>query len=82
MEEDEVRYRYEVRGTAQGGQTWTSSGHVETAKSGDFPRVMDTAMRLSFVQLTNGQAVYGQPGVGCKGPYGISRMLIELEDGS
>jgi hypothetical protein len=35
------------------------------------------AMEETFRQLTNGRAVYGEPGVGCRGPYGIRSLLIE-----
>lgn len=42
-----------------------------------FRVALDDAMRASFDQLTNGEAVYGQPGLGCEGPYTVTRMLIE-----
>lgn len=72
-----IRYRYEVSGTAAGGQTWTTKGHVDTEQEGEFSLVPDAVMRLSFAQLTKGLAVYGLPGVGCKGPYTFLRMLVE-----
>jgi hypothetical protein len=72
-----ITYTYEVSGTASGGQTWTTKGHVEREKEGEFAQVPETVMRLSFAQLTQGQAIYGLPGVGCKGPYTFRRMLIE-----
>jgi hypothetical protein len=71
------KYTYEVQGTAADGQTWTTSGTVEMRREGDFALVPDIAMRLSFAQLTKGQAVYGLPGVGCKGPYVLLRLLVE-----
>jgi hypothetical protein len=79
MEEAQVSitYTYEVSGVAAGGQTWTTTGTILSAKAGNFALVPDEVMRLSFEQLTNGKAVYGLPGVGCKGPYAFTRMLIE-----
>jgi hypothetical protein len=72
-----IRYKYEVSGTASGGQTWTSSGEVTMEKEGAFWLVPDRAMREAFMQLTDGRAVYGLPGVGCKGPYTFLRLAIE-----
>lgn len=37
----------------------------------------DLTMKDTFEQLTQGRAIYGQPGVGCRGPYAIKRVLIE-----
>jgi hypothetical protein len=74
-----MRYRYEITGTATDAQTWTTTGEVETEtdKAGDFPGVPHAALGKSFLQLTRGEAVYGHPGLGCNGPYGITRMMIE-----
>jgi hypothetical protein len=79
VEEAEVtiRYKYEVSGTAAGGQTWAASGEVAVEKEGAFWLVPDKAMREAFIQLTEGRAVYGQPGVGCKGPYTFLRLAVE-----
>jgi hypothetical protein len=35
-------------------------------------------MRDPFHTITQGKAVFGQPGRGCNGPYEIRRVLIEL----
>jgi hypothetical protein len=72
-----MKYRYEITGSAAGGQTWISTGEIETRAAGDFPTVPGLAMEQSFMKLTNGEAVYGLPGVRCDGPYGITRMVIE-----
>jgi hypothetical protein len=72
-----MRYRYEIAGSAQGGQTWVTVGEVEAYAPGDFPHMPGLALEQSFMKLTAGQAVYGSPGIGCKGPYGITRMVIE-----
>jgi hypothetical protein len=69
-------YRFEILGTAAGGQTWETSGKIDDADN-DLPAVFDDAMRLSFAQLTNGKAIFGKPGVGCSGPYKIRRIVIE-----
>lgn len=69
-------YTYSVSGTAAGEQTWQIDGQVE-GKPGDFPLVFEHAMRATFNGLTNGKAVFGKPGVGCSGPYRITRLVIE-----
>jgi hypothetical protein len=76
-----MRYRYEIAGSAHGGQTWTTSGEVELHQAGDFPAAPGLALENAFYKLTAGEAVYGQPGIGCKGPYGITRMVIEKIEG-
>jgi hypothetical protein len=73
-------YSYTVRGRAAGGQTWTVSAAVTTAQEGDFPHAMLEALRETFHLLTQGKAVYGQPGVGCHGPYTIDRFEIVREE--
>lgn len=69
-------FNYTVEGTANGGQTWTTSGAVQITNE-----AIDTTMHLilrdSFDQLTRGKAIYGLPGVGCKGPYDIYKIVIE-----
>lgn len=74
-----MTYRYLVEGTAAGGQTWATEGRITVAQAGDFPRVTQDALRDSFMQLTSGKAVYGQPGVGCTGPYTITKLTVERE---
>jgi hypothetical protein len=75
-----MKYRYEVNGTAAQGQTWTCSGYIGDVQAGQFPEVQFIAMKLAFTQLTQGLAVYGKPGVGCEGPYAVTKLLIELEE--
>ena len=72
-----MQYRYSVAGRAAGEQTWEAKGVVEIDRPGDFPDVMQQAMTDSYRQLTQGKAIYGKPGLGCNGPYTITRMLIE-----
>jgi hypothetical protein len=69
-------YNFEVIGTAADGQTWTVKGTVTCT----FANVFDDAMRSAFSHLTAGKAVYGQPGVGCKGPYDVQSVTIERAD--
>lgn len=64
--------KYTVVGTAAGDQTWTCEGTVTTT----FPDCLEDAMRAAFQQLTQGKAVFGNPGVGCRGPYKITRFEI------
>jgi len=66
-------YTYTAEGTAAGGQTWKTSGTIHC----DFFNTLFHATRDSFDQLTQGKAVYGQPGVGCQGPYDVTRIVIE-----
>jgi hypothetical protein len=67
---------YTIEGTSAGGQTWKTKGRVST----DYPECMLDAMQHSFLQLTQGKAVFGQPGVGCRGPYKINRVeLVTVE---
>jgi len=71
------KFKYEVAGTAAANsQTWSTSGTM-VAELGDFARLPERCMRESFMQLTQGKATYGNPGIGCKGPYSITKLLIE-----
>lgn len=70
-------YKYAVSGTGAGEQTWQIDGQIQ-AEAGNLPSVFDQAMRETFGALTSHKAVFGQPGVGCSGPYRITRLLIEM----
>ena len=70
-------YAYEISGGAARGQSWTTRGEVGITTPGAFNAAIGIVMRASFDQLTNGEAVYGHPGLGCDGPYTVTRMLIE-----
>jgi hypothetical protein len=74
-----MKYKYEVYGNGSVG-TWATSGTAEAATAGQFAFVPNAVLKESFEQLTQGKAVFGEPGVGCKGPYTITKMLIELEE--
>lgn len=75
-----MRYRFEITGSAAQGQTWFVKGEVETEKRGQFMDLPHKAMSEAFRSLTNGQAVYGRPGIGCDGPYAVTRLLIEEKE--
>jgi len=65
-------YRYAIAGTDRDGQSWRTHGDFLS----EFPDIFQRAMQLSFIQLTKGDAVYGQPGRSCKGPYDIRVVRI------
>lgn len=68
------KYDYRMDGTAADGQTWSTQGTVVC----EFGDALFNATRDSFRLLTDGRAVYGKPGVGCVGPYNVTRLSIEL----
>jgi hypothetical protein len=68
-------YKFEMEGTAAGGQTWKTSGDIDD-NANDLVAVFDTAMRKTFHQLTSGKAVFGKPGIGCAGPYDVQRFVL------
>jgi len=71
-------YRYTVSGTAAGGQTWEVVGTLQI-KPSNFALGLDKTMQYTFDRLTSGNAVFGQPGVGCSGPYNVTKFVLERE---
>ena len=69
-------YTWNVWGTGSNQQSWKTSGVIALAPSA-FPSIFEVVMAETFKQLTHGKAVYGQPGVGCVGPYDIDGISIE-----
>lgn len=67
------QYRYTVDGTARGDQTWTVTGLV----SGELSDIYEQVLSETFLQLTEGKAVFGSPGDTCQGPYNVKKILIE-----
>jgi hypothetical protein len=73
----EKHYRFHLKGTAAEGVPWESSGEVFC----ELHQVLNAAMVKTFQDLTNGKALYGHPGVGCKGPYEIQEIKVEKTHG-
>lgn len=71
-----MQYKYEISGTAVRGQTWVTTGEVEIRDGMFYDMLMHIGSK-SFTQLTDGKAVFGQPGVGCQGPYRITKFVVE-----
>lgn len=76
-----IVYKYTMKGTAADGQSWSTNGEVSVDKPGEFANALAQAQMDSFMQLTNGKAVFGKPGLGCRGPYNIDRFTLEKKGG-
>jgi hypothetical protein len=74
------KYSYTVSGTAVENQTWTVTGEIVTSPLSSFQRAPEKALRDAFWKLTRGNAVFGLRGVACKGPYRITKLVIEAVD--
>jgi hypothetical protein len=72
-------FRYTIAGEAARGQSWEVTGLVEVMPGG-FDAAILVTLREMFQQLTNGEAVFGKPGLGCDGPYAITKYLLELDE--
>ena len=73
-----MKFPYQINGTCRDEHTWETKGTVETP----FPDIMtvtEAVMRESFKLLTQGKAIYGNPGAGCRGPYTVTKLTIERE---
>ena len=70
-------YRYMIEGTATQDQTWVVSGERFLEARSEFPFLVTMCLRDSFQQLTNGNAVFGKPGLDCRGPYSVRKLVIE-----
>jgi hypothetical protein len=70
-------YKFEVRGFDGNDNEWIVTGS-EYAAIGDFMSIPPIAMQKAFLDLTDGKATYMQPGLTCKGPFHVTKMLIEL----
>lgn len=71
-------YHYRVHGIGGQGQTWAVTGIVEIdCEKRSFAVVPQFVIENAFEKLTHGKAVYGSPGLGCVGPYRITRLLVE-----
>jgi hypothetical protein len=65
-------YHFTFEGTGGNGQTWTTTGYIQC----EFVEVFLHAQMETFQQLTKGEAIYGKPGLGCNGPYDVTRAVI------
>jgi hypothetical protein len=72
----EKAFRVTIEGTDATGMTWATDVRVSGIP---FPQALDRALSESFQQLTQGKAVYGKPGVGCRGPYEIAKLTLVAE---
>lgn len=66
---------YTASGTDADGKDWEVVGIL----NGSNPLELDAIVHLGrsvFQQLTNGKAQFGQPGVGCRGPYKIKMLTL------
>jgi hypothetical protein len=70
-------WKFEVGGTAADGVAWHTSGTCEATVT----ELWDRVMAHSFHALTSGKAIYGKPGLACKGPYEIKKVVVEQIDG-
>lgn len=68
-------YKYKVEGTDAEGNGWTCEGVFSNSTMN-----VTIPMQLTFQQLTDGRAVFGEPGKGCKGPYNIHKFNVELRE--
>lgn len=67
------KYHYRLDGLASGGQSWCVEGNIES----EWNDVFDTVLSHSFHELTKGRAIFGKPGLGCRGPYNMTRLTLE-----
>ena len=68
-------YRWSISGLDGNDNAFYTHGTVTC----DFPAIVNEALAQSFDQLTNGKAIFGMPGLGCKGPYKIMGFTAHLE---
>jgi hypothetical protein len=74
-----ITYAYTIEGTAANGQEWHVNGEVHIETEGAFPDALTAAQREAFLKLTQGKAVYGKPGLGCHGPYKITKLNFKRQ---
>jgi hypothetical protein len=70
------KFKFVVKGTGARGQTWEARGEIESPIH-DVSHTFNIAMADAFRQLTQGKAVYGNPGVGCAGPYEVTSFHMD-----
>lgn len=50
-----------------------TTGDVDAA---DIFAALANAMRENFLKITEGKAVFGEPGKGCRGPYEVTKITL------
>ena len=70
-------WTYQVLGNDANGNSWATSGTVQS----EFSSVFTKVMVQTFHALSHGKAIYGKPGLACKGPYDIKSFRVEQVDG-
>ncbi len=70
-------YTFVVEGLDANQQSWKHTGEFNINSPGEFVFLPQRAIKESFEALTSGRAVYGNPGLGCYGPYEITRLEIK-----
>lgn len=73
----ERTFSYEVKGTTAEGVAWQTAGTVVC----ELPEVWVAVINHTFLDLTRGKAVFGRPGLGCKGPYEVHEVTVKRIDG-
>jgi len=69
--------KYEVKGTAADDNTWEVTGQLDVLAIHDFFHICNMVGRDVFMRITEGRAVFGQPGTSCRGPYQITKFSWE-----
>jgi hypothetical protein len=67
------KYHYRLEGLAAQSQSWCVEGEVES----EWCDVFETILSHAFHQLTRGKAIYGKPGIGCRGPYNMTKLTLD-----
>ena len=71
----EQRFHFACRGLDANQEIWGITGTVESEWADSFIKIN----KKIFQELTQGKAIYEQPGKGCKGPYSIITLMITRE---
>lgn len=81
MKSEMDKFSYKLTGIAAAGQTWEVEGEYELHTPSAVPDMFLDILAQSFQALTHGKAVYGRPGLGCRGPYKIDTFVVTRNGG-
>lgn len=70
-------YNYTMAGTGADDAPWEVSGQLSIDDPHEFTRTCNELARDAFLGLTSGRATFGHPGVGCLGPYRVTKFSFE-----